>query len=441
MARTMAGLAAGVLPQNQRRLRHPQHPFHVRHAPYEIQPFLIAPVLPGESLAGLSFQARVLTKALKAQLVGGWIEYYFFYVKHRDLNSSSTFTDMMLNADHDITGHEDYQSGTRDLFYYWASKATTTMTGMNWLKACTRKVIETWFRDEGEAWNAVTIDGNPAAYINQNGWFHSAMLLSEDEAVDVDVDVNATPEPDTVSTRDIYNALAQYEWLRQNNLTNATYEDFLRSYGVRIQVEDEFKPELIRYVRQWNYPTSAVIPDSVTAGEADVTASLAWSIAERADKRRFFREPGFVVGYSVMRPKVYMANQNGYAASLLDNHLMWLPAVLRDDASHSWKTVADAATDMINGNASANWMVDVRDLYLYGDQYTNQDLSAATDMSKMALPDTSVGTKAPVQASVDALFVDGDATGGVKQDGIVQLHIAGAVEDLSPRGSAMGAAL
>ena len=70
----------------QRRVtRSPKHPFQLRTKPFQIQPFLLSPVLPGGTLSNLVLQSRVVSKPLKHALMGWWCEYYFFYVKPKDI--------------------------------------------------------------------------------------------------------------------------------------------------------------------------------------------------------------------------------------------------------------------------------------------------------------------------------------------------------------------
>ena len=57
------------LPQVGRRERRPKHTFQVEHRPWEIQPFLIAPVLSGETLKQAMVQARAITDPIKHPLV------------------------------------------------------------------------------------------------------------------------------------------------------------------------------------------------------------------------------------------------------------------------------------------------------------------------------------------------------------------------------------
>ena len=90
-------LAAALPPLTNRRPRRPTHPFYVKQRPFSLTPFFIAPVLPRETLDMLLWQARAVSAPLKNPLIGHWLEYYFFYVKHRDLDDRATLTEMMLD--------------------------------------------------------------------------------------------------------------------------------------------------------------------------------------------------------------------------------------------------------------------------------------------------------------------------------------------------------
>ena len=62
--------------QVSRKSRRPSHPFQLRHMPWQIQPFLIAPVLPGETLKNILLQSRAVTKPIKNGIVGIRIEHH-----------------------------------------------------------------------------------------------------------------------------------------------------------------------------------------------------------------------------------------------------------------------------------------------------------------------------------------------------------------------------
>lgn len=53
----MASVTLQGAPRTGRRNRRPSHPFIIRHRPWQIQPILCAPVLPGETLKNVLWQA------------------------------------------------------------------------------------------------------------------------------------------------------------------------------------------------------------------------------------------------------------------------------------------------------------------------------------------------------------------------------------------------
>lgn len=425
----MMGVSAiSMAPQVARRLRNPVHKFHVRHAPYVIQPFFIAPVLPGETLENLSFQSRALTQPIVNPLIGWWIEYYFFYCKHRDLADSAIFQTMMLDAAATLTSAVDYK--TAAALSQWSYFKGT---GMDWVQACAKAIIPAYFRDQGDAYDSITIDGNPAAYLDGRDWMESMKGDTVVSGFDVSIPVDATPTPDVVLASDVEAAMAQYTLLRMQGLTEATYEDWLRSYGVRTQAAVVNKPELVRYVREWSYPSSHVQPNATTPSLSDVTSAVSWSVAERADKPRFFKEPGFLVGLTCSRPKVYSLDQQQPAVSLMNDAFRWLPALLLDQPDISRVTIADDANSILGTAIQSARNVDIKDLLIYGDQFLGGLALTETDVNKSGAGQGVV--MHTTQAAVDGLFASGDATGGVRQDGIVRLSIMSAQRDTSPRGS------
>jgi hypothetical protein len=427
MART-ARLAE--LPAVNRRLRNPVHTFQLRHRPFQIQPFMLAPVLPGETMHNLSLQSRCVTKPIKSSTIGWWLEHYLFYVKHRDMTDSAILQALVLDRAATITGATNYRSAVAAETSGPMQMGFHSGTGMDWVQACLQPVVRDYFRDEGDAWNNHLLDNVPMAQISGNGVFDSALLDSSlTSLTDLSVDLNADA---TIKVSEVERALEFYQLLQEGGLVNMGYEDFLRSYGVRSPEVTKNSPELIRYIRNWTYPSSHIDP---TNGNA--TSAASWSIAERADKKRFFPEPGFVFGLTCARPKVYFSKQKQPAATLMDDMLTWLPAVLQGRPMASFKKITDGANDILAGNASADFWVDVKDLLMYGDQFVNFTL-AATDAGMVALPGTDLSHRYADSASIDAMFVSASAVDGVLQDGVARLSILGSQADTSPRGSTEG---
>jgi hypothetical protein len=200
------------------------------------------------------------------------------------------------------------------------------------------------------------------------------------------------------------------------------------------RAEDPHKPELLRYLREWSYPTNTVNPSTGTP-----TTALSWAIAERADKDRYFSEPGFIFGVTCARPKVYMRNQIGSAVQFLDDVYSWLPAVMREDPMTSVKKVSGSVVSPLT-IASADFYVDVRDLFVYGDQFVNFTMADDTSDQSVPLPTSALEKRfIATDTDIDNLFVDDDTgdTGAhnIRQDGIVSLTIAGTQRDMTPTAS------
>ena len=61
-----------------------------------------------------------------------------------------------------------------------------------WIKYAMETIVEYYFRDEGEDWDAASLDGIPLAQIAQRNWFDSLTLADEKRTNrDPNVDLNA----------------------------------------------------------------------------------------------------------------------------------------------------------------------------------------------------------------------------------------------------------
>lgn len=400
------------VPRVGRVARRPIHTFNLKQRPMVLQPFMIAPVLPGETLKNLLLQARVVTAPIKNSLIGWWNEYYFFYVKHSQLDGVDDFKAMMLDLEHTV--------GNAPTAFTQLYQVSTS--GVAWLEQSLKLITEEYFRDEGEAWDNVTIDGLPVVALNRNSWLDSLVDSTTLETGGDLGDLETAAED--VTLRELDKAFQTYQFLQANELTNMTYEEFLKTHGVRgALTRDPRTPELIRYVRDWTYPSNTIDP---TDGSA--TAACSWSVSERADKDRFFAEPGFIVGITCARPKLYLCKQKASLVQHLDNALMWLPAIMRDDPYTSLREFANNAGPLA-GNVTNAYTVDVRDLWLYGDQFANYDLDADATGVGVDLPTTAGQHKYPTEAMLDTVYVSGDCAEGIKQDGVVSLNVMGAQRD------------
>lgn len=411
--------------------RYPEHRAYVEFRPWQLQPFLMAPVLPGETLTNLLLQGRCVTKPLHEamKLQGWWLEYWFFYVKHRDLAEGTvrdTVTNMVLNPATDMTALRNVAGNPLHYTYPGA---------IDWTSYCLQRVTEEYFREEGEAWDAYTIEGLPQVAIWGRGhsdWSEGLTLNAAKRADYLDVDLDEARNPSEFEER-----WAHWQALRDAGLMQMDYEDFVNTYGAQTREEEKspnlHRPELMRYVRSWQYPTNVV---EATTGVPAV--AVAWSVAERSDKQFRFNEPGFICGYTTVRPKPYQMRQQGALVGALDNVHAWLPAVTNDHYENAYKQFAETAgpLEAIIPVGAASYWVDLRDLYIHGDQFVRLESGNITANGAITVnTPTATGNRAYAESATDpfTLFKGGTpALQCVQMDCTCSLTIKGRQRDRTP---------
>lgn len=401
--------------------RNPVHRWNVRAQPYQIQPICIAPVIPGETLKSAVWQGRTVTDPLKNRLMGWWHEYYWYYVPFRALDIREELEQMVVDPEWTPDNIDSNVAVANHYFY--------GRNSIDFVKHCLDAVVRYDFRKPDYPLTH-TIDGLPIASINVENFTNSALAESLIEEFDVDVDVDGDG---TITASEVNIAMQQYEMLRNNGLIEMTYEDYLKTYGIRgraVQEPDEqWTPELLRYSRDWQYPSNT--PDAA----GNVSTVVSWSTAERIDKDRFFREPGFVFGVMISRPKIYLGRQLGAAVSMLDTIRSWLPKIMTDDPFTSLKSFANGQGPLTEGfkigsNPVEGYVIDVRDLFLYGDQFVKNPGALS-----VALPAQDGNLQYPTSAVYNSIFVDQTAGGKqhIETDGLIALTIAGSQRDFTAK--------
>lgn len=391
-------------PRTRRKMRMPTHSFSLESRPWQLVPCAIAPVLPGETLKNANVQARIVADPLAtgpAALIPWWSETYLFYVKLRDLDIRNDVENALLK------GTALPTNATASVAFYHAAGQ------VDWLQLCYKRIVEEFFRDEGEAWNSAMIDSYAAV---------SAVKRQSNWADSLTVDTVGIPDPNDLQVPHSHDVLTEYaemyEQMRSMQMIDMSFEEWLKTYGITgPEVQEPHKPELIRHTSAWTYPTNTVNPvDGIP------NTAVSWSLNERADKDRFFKEPGFLVLLKVERPKVYLGNQKSTAVAMLNNALAWLPALMRDEPHTSLKALPKAAAFNPMGATQTNdtW-VDLRDLFLYGDQFINY---AAPGNVAPALPSAASEMRYATSAMATALF-KASGSNKIRTDGLGRFAIMG----------------
>lgn len=418
---TVRNPVVGVAPAiagTRRKSRRPQHKFNLITKPFQLQPFMIAPVFPGESLKNLLLQSQVWSDPLATGMknIGWWCEYYFFYVKHRDLagwdsdgSIGHELVDMMI-SNASLSGFQDADGNAWTYCYPGA---------VDFLFECTKRVVDEYFRDQGENWDDQLLDTVPLVKIygrGQSDAFERLTLASsyEDRTVAVPDDMNELE-------------LAYMEWqaLKDAGVIDMDYHDWMKAYGSNVRQDeasvDLHRPEVIAHLRQWAYPNNTVEP---TTGVP--ATSVGWRVGSRMDKFKFFREPGWLVGYNTVRPKIYLGNQQGALAGAMQTRLTWLPPQLGGQQNHS-HLLFDDATGPLKGVMDAgnvDYWVDLLDLLEHGDQFVNWATPASgfTGVPSVDLPSATGQRRYASATEIMALFSD-TTNGRFRQDGVCSLSI------------------
>lgn len=392
-----------------RGMRSPLCPFNIKSYPYQITPFLIHPVLPGETLKSAMFQMKAVTPPLNDTLIGMWSEQFFFYVKLSQLGDE--YKEMVVDPAYNAVA-ASLTSTTDKARHYFATGATRP--GIDYVNKCLEAILPVWFRDDGEALAAGQINSEYSAKIMGKSVIDSFKLTSEYEATTVDIPVDLDADA-TITASEVLEAQRRYLSMMQQGLENKSYEDFMRSYGVNVKDEAVSQvPELLRYLRDWSAPTRLVETSTGTP-----TAACQWAVQEKMDKARYFKEPGFIFGVTCFRPKVYLKNWKGTATSYFQTALHWLPGDMINNVEMGIEHFATLTGP--HETCTAGYAIDLRDLLLHGEQFVNHDL--ATAKGTVSLPATAgTDAKYATTADVQALFTSTDYE--VKADGVFMPRIA-----------------
>jgi len=420
---TIRSPRVGVAPEYQRRgrvSRRPQHRFNLKTKPYGLYPFMIAPVLPGESLKSLMLQTQCWSDPLASGVmknIGWWSEYYFFYVKHRDLMGFEQAVDGlgkdlidMFVSNESLSPH--YDADGNQITYCPPNGVDFTLEGL-------KRVTEEYFRDQGEAWNNFTVDGVPQVKIYGRGSSDAFEKLTlEGSYQDREVDV-----PGKID--DLMDAYTEWQAMYDAGLMDMDYEDWMRTYGSssvlpNVDRVDHHIPENLCHWREFQMPTNTVEPTTGVPATA-----VGWRVAKQHRKAAFFAEPGWIMGFTCVRPKVYL-KLTGSLASMMRTRDSWLPAVLAQhlDASHLNIPEASGPLSHLTLGTPNSYWVDLKDLLNHGDQFINWATTATDAPPFVDLPTTAGQRRYVSSGDIMQAFAD---TVNVRflQDGVVSLSILG----------------
>lgn len=409
-------------PPTSRVGRYPKHNFNIYSQPFQLRPFMLAPVLPAETLQSAYFEDRVITDPVANSIIGWKKEYFWFYVRMSDLLRDAIKEMFVDPANTDLSATLGIAAD--DNKYY------TAKGGVPWSEYCMERVCTHYFRDDGETWNSPTIGGLPMAQIRDQMYLDS--LTDESEMPEGEEIADAT------DMGDFERLMLAFEQLRAMGLTEMTYEDYLRSHGISVADPTEGKPELIWHISDFQYPSNTINPATGSPSSA-----VSWVFKQSLRKSKMFKEPGFIFGVTVTRPKIYFGALYGSAAAHMTRAWDWVPAMLAAEPMTSLKHF-DAGKGPLgdrSGSGAATeseYWLDMRDIFLYGDQWLENPYLADMTTSRpvqiprshsFPLPTWKDGEDALVSkylnaADIPLLFAT-EAVKYIREDGFVSLSIKG----------------
>ncbi len=396
-----------------RGIRKPTHPYSVEQEAFDITPHFIAPVLAGETLVSLTDQSRSVSDPVKNKLKGWWMEKSYFYVALSKLKSRSTFMNMMIDYDEVTSGaHTTAQVKT----YHEADT-------IDFVAECLEAIVDFYYRDSEETWNTPSIGGIPTARLSRRNFMNSYMTEAVYEALDVAI-------ADTgLEAREVTEAFDEWEFKRKVEGEKWNYADYLRDQGVSVPRELQAQnvsnvianvPERLMTQIEWSFPTN-----TVDETDGSVTSAVIWSPKVRI-KDKFFNEPGFILGITVVRPKVYFIKQTSTATALLDTAAAWLPSIFEDNPESTMLKIAIGKPPYSAATGAS--VLDIKDLFLHGEQFVNHVIDSSDN--GINTPEVDGDRGYALTADLAALFV----TGGVDQirtDGRVSMRIRSHVRETS----------
>jgi len=181
-------------------------------------------------------------------------------------------------------------------------------------------------------------------------------------------------------------------------------------------------------------------------GDGSINSQVIFNPQIRADKKRFFKHPGFIIGLQVVKPKVYISNRQQSAISMLDDLESWLSPTMQENAGASIIKLDVSATpekspydltDFEVQTTPVDYYMDVRDLYIHGDEFVQTNGTAPTIVGSPPLvariidPDgTDVHVKKYLdEADLTALY---DTTPIHVSEGVTYFNIKGRQRDTTP---------
>lgn len=403
-----------------RKNRSPNFPVMGLMKPFGLYPIFGMPILPGETVTSLSLQWRALSMPIQHPLIGAWLEVFVYYCKLTDIDRA--LTDMFLT---DTMSTSGYTSGGGA-----GGRRHFAKSGdLNWVKLCQDKFHAAYFLDEGET--PRTVDNVPKTKVlsKRSSWMDNLILKPAEGAL-TGTDFTQREE---MTAADMY---------RYMQLTEMTYEQYLRQYGAVSVRQGEGKPEIWRYAQSWVQPVNTVEPTTGAPSSAWV-----WSDKVMLENNKRATEPGFVMVCARVAPKTFRRSPAYSMIGQLWGFMDWFPSYNLEDPLGGIKELTGGDNSPFLGAISDpptadnnTYLYDHRDLLSHGEQFVNRayddaewpyrpNWGADADLQTGATPQDVRGEYVS-DADIDAMFKSNAAgKDWIYYEGLGRANVAGHVTD------------
>lgn len=400
-----------------RKRRSPSFPIAGTMKPGGIYPIFATPVLPGETLNEAEMKWRVLSMPIRHPFVGAWLETWLVYVKLTDI--SPTMAEMFISDS--VSDTAFLASGDRPHYFVKSGK-------IDYLKLATDRVVEAYFRDEEEPdWNTRLIDTD-IHQLKRSEWSWAQNLMFKPSNMDMADMPSALPEAGTLTPLEI---------MKLAGMSEVTYEKYLMQYGVTAKAANAAAdlPEILRYTREWTVPTNSI--DAATGAPSSVWA---WGGTLKAEKPKRFDEPGFLIWYGAIRPKLFDRSISQSLIGAMWGFSDFFPVYNLEDPAAGIKQL-DAGFVTNTSTGPVPLIYDHRDLLSHGETFVN-DWNGPYPLPQTAARSITDGSEYTdirgqyvTEAEMEALFVEDtqqspdDARRRAFYEGIASMTITGHVVD------------
>lgn len=324
-------------PGRFRQARSPLFPFGGTLLPFGLYPVFAFPILPGETVGKVEVRGRFISQPLKSPISGAWMEGWVFEVPLRLIEPN-----FFAQEAPSTTGH--VAAALNQRFFTNTGQITLIQEAYN-------LIVQQFFTRENSVPPTVET-GITQLPLVQVDWM--------DNMSAVPVGMVKANMPENFFTAELVGMSLEEE----RSLTETDqYRQFVQMFGPK-DPQDEYRPRLRRYFRQWGIPNNVIDPSSGVPRSTHFY-DLDWGLR----KGFYAKEPAIGMVLMAYRPQMYKNLALGSYLGRMVGTRQWFPP-------HG-----QAAWSIINGDdpifpagfdtGPSDWIFDRSDVFMRGEAFLN----------------------------------------------------------------------